>query len=177
MAQPNHKVMLVTGGSRGIGAATALLAARQGYAVAVNFTANSLAADEVVRQIRAQGGTAITVKADSVDTNSKQRDDHLRGPDFFSVKEFPEISFTSSSVSKSGEVFNASGTMSLHGVSKPITVDIRVTGTGTDPWGNARAGFTTEFTIDRTAFGVDWRPEMLGKDVTLTVSVEGVRKQ
>jgi NAD(P)-dependent dehydrogenase (short-subunit alcohol dehydrogenase family) len=64
LAQPNHKVMLVTGGSRGIGAATALLAARQGYAVAVNFTANSLAADEVVRQIRAQGGTAITVKAD-----------------------------------------------------------------------------------------------------------------
>ena len=64
MAQPNHKVMLVTGGSRGIGAATALLAARQGYGVGVNFPANSLPADEVVRQIRAQGGTAITVKAD-----------------------------------------------------------------------------------------------------------------
>ena len=58
------KVLLITGGSRGIGAATALLAASQGYAVAVNYTTNSLAADEVVRQIRAGGGTAITVQAD-----------------------------------------------------------------------------------------------------------------
>ena len=61
------KVLLVTGGSRGIGAATALLAARQGWAVAVNFRGNSLAADEVVRSIRASGGTAITVQADVAD--------------------------------------------------------------------------------------------------------------
>ena len=60
----NPPVALITGGSRGIGAATALLAAQQGFAVAVNYTANSLAADEVVRQIRASGGTAITVQAD-----------------------------------------------------------------------------------------------------------------
>ncbi|WP_395059178.1 SDR family oxidoreductase [Polaromonas sp.] len=60
-------VVLITGASRGIGAATALLAARQGYAVAVNYTANSLAADEVVRQIRQGGGNAITVQADVAD--------------------------------------------------------------------------------------------------------------
>jgi NAD(P)-dependent dehydrogenase (short-subunit alcohol dehydrogenase family) len=57
-------IVLITGASRGIGAATALLAARQGYAVAVNYTANSLAADEVVRQIRASGGQAMAVQAD-----------------------------------------------------------------------------------------------------------------
>ncbi len=61
------KVVLITGASRGIGAATALLAARQGYAVAVNYSANSLAADEVVRQIRQGGGSAITVQADVAD--------------------------------------------------------------------------------------------------------------
>lgn len=60
-------LVLITGASRGIGAATALLAARQGYAVAVNYAANSLAADEVVRQIRQGGGTAITVQADVAD--------------------------------------------------------------------------------------------------------------
>jgi len=58
------KLVLITGGSRGIGAATALLAARDGYAVAVNYTANSLAADEVVRQIRSAGGQAMSVQAD-----------------------------------------------------------------------------------------------------------------
>ena len=59
-----NPTLLVTGGSRGIGAATALLAAQRGYAVAVNYTANSLAADEIVRQIRAQGGNAMAVQAD-----------------------------------------------------------------------------------------------------------------
>ncbi len=60
----HQKVVLITGGSRGIGAATALLAAQHGWAVAVNYVANSLAADEVVRQIRASGGTAMSVQAD-----------------------------------------------------------------------------------------------------------------
>jgi NAD(P)-dependent dehydrogenase (short-subunit alcohol dehydrogenase family) len=63
----HKKVLLVTGGSRGIGAATALLAARQGWAVAVNYTANPLAADEVVRAIRTAGGTAVRVQADVAD--------------------------------------------------------------------------------------------------------------
>ncbi len=61
------KVILVTGGSRGIGAATALLAAHQGYSVAVNYASNSLAADEVVRQIRRSGGQAIALRADVAD--------------------------------------------------------------------------------------------------------------
>ena len=59
-----EQVLLITGGSRGIGAATALLAARRGYAVAVNYASHSIAADEIVRIIRAEGGTAITVQAD-----------------------------------------------------------------------------------------------------------------
>lgn len=59
-----NPVLLITGGGRGIGAATALLAARRGYAVAVNYASNSLAADEVVRTIREGGGTAIAVQAD-----------------------------------------------------------------------------------------------------------------
>lgn len=67
MGKPQAGVLLVTGGSRGIGAATARLAAAQGWAVAVNYAANSLAADEVVRHIRSAGGNAITVEADVAD--------------------------------------------------------------------------------------------------------------
>ena len=60
----HKKIVLITGASRGIGAATALLAAKQGWVVAVNYVANSLAADDVVRQIRAVGGTAMAIQAD-----------------------------------------------------------------------------------------------------------------
>jgi NAD(P)-dependent dehydrogenase (short-subunit alcohol dehydrogenase family) len=67
MNTPSAPALLVTGGSRGIGAATARLAARQGWQVAVNYAANSLAADEVVRAIRAEGGTAMAVQADVAD--------------------------------------------------------------------------------------------------------------
>lgn len=68
-----EKVLLVTGGSRGIGAATCKLAAQQGWAVAVNYSANSLAADEVVRSIRSQGGHAMAVQADVADENQVLR--------------------------------------------------------------------------------------------------------
>lgn len=68
-----EKVLLVTGGSRGIGAATCLMAAREGWAVAVNYTANSLAADEVVRTIRAAGGRAMAVQADVADEDQALR--------------------------------------------------------------------------------------------------------
>ena len=64
MDKVQRKVLLVTGGGRGIGAAAARLAAQQGWTVAVNYTANSLAADEVVRQIRASDGNAMAVQAD-----------------------------------------------------------------------------------------------------------------
>jgi NAD(P)-dependent dehydrogenase (short-subunit alcohol dehydrogenase family) len=67
MDKVRQKVLLVTGGGRGIGAATARLAAQQGWTVAVNYTANSLAADEVVRQIRSGGGSAMAVQADVAD--------------------------------------------------------------------------------------------------------------
>jgi len=60
----NAPILLVTGGSRGIGAATALAAAQAGYAVAVNYQSNSLAADEVVRTIRDSGGQAMALQAD-----------------------------------------------------------------------------------------------------------------
>lgn len=68
-----EKVLLVTGGSRGIGAATCKLAAQQGWAVAVNYSANSLAADEVVRSIRSQGGHAMAVQADVADEDQVLR--------------------------------------------------------------------------------------------------------
>ena len=84
-------VLLVTGGSRGIGAATALLAASQGFAVAVNYTANAAAADEVVRRIRAGGGKAVALQADVSQEHQVlamfEKVDAELGVDFFEHRE------------------------------------------------------------------------------------------
>ncbi len=116
----------------------------------------------------------ISVKAESVDTANKRRDDHLRSTDFFSVKEFPTISFKSKrSASASDGKIAVTGDLSFHGVTKEITVEVEHTGTGPGPRGGTLAGFETVFTINRLDFGVNYMPDGLGKDVTITVSCEG----
>ena len=119
----------------------------------------------------------ITVKADSVDTDSEKRDQHLRNPDFFNASQFPVITFVSSSVADKGSgVYAVTGTLTLHGVSKEITVDLEKVGEGEDPWGGYRAGFHTEFTIDRTDYGMDYMTDGAPAPVTLIISLEGIRK-
>ncbi len=121
------------------------------------------------------GNLNVTVQTASIDTNSAGRDNHLKGPDFFNAREHPEISFNSTNVKKTAEnKYKATGTISLHGVSKEITVDIEHTGYG--EFRGQRAGFEAQFTIDRTEFGMTKYVEegVLGANVTLIVAIEGV---
>ena len=120
---------------------------------------------------------SVTIKAESIDTNHDKRDQHLRNPDFFNAAQFPVITFVSSSVADKGNgVYAVTGTLSLHGVSREITVDLEKVGEGNDPWGGYRAGFHTNFTIDRTDFGMDYMTDGVPADVGLTISLEGIRK-
>jgi polyisoprenoid-binding protein YceI len=122
------------------------------------------------------GEVDITIRADSIDTNSEKRDGHLKGPDFFSVKQFPTIRFHSEKlVSKEGNRYQATGTLTLHGVSKEITVDLERVGSA-NAMGAYRTGFEGTFTISRSAHGMNWRPEALGEDVKLIVAIEGTRQ-
>ncbi|HRE92060.1 MAG TPA: YceI family protein [Myxococcota bacterium] len=119
----------------------------------------------------------ISIEADSVFTADKKRDDHLRSPDFFSAKQFPKITFTSTSVkagSKAG-TFIASGNLTLRGVTKPVTVELVKTGEGKDGYGKERIGFEATFTINRLDYGVNFAPDGLGKDVTVIVGISGVK--
>jgi polyisoprenoid-binding protein YceI len=119
----------------------------------------------------------ITVKADSVDTFSEKRDQHLKSPDFFNAKQFPELTFKSRSVKKTGESeFEVAGDLTLHGVTRPVTVKVQHLGSGSDPWGGYRAGFETTFDIRRSDFGMDYMPGGVSDEVRLIVAVEGVRK-
>lgn len=121
----------------------------------------------------------IRVDADSIDTNSKERDDHLRGPDFFDVKQFPDITFKSTTVkaAEDGKSFEVTGDLSLHGVTKPITVTLAKTGQGKNMKGVDILGFETSFTIKRSEFGMSgFLNKGVGDEVTLTVSFETVKQ-
>lgn len=118
---------------------------------------------------------SLTIDAASIDTNSADRDKHLRGSDFFSVKEFPEITFKSTKIEAAGEgAYKITGMLKMHGVEKEVTAKGKLLGAGKDPWGNTRVGLEADFKVDRLAYGVDYMPEGLGKEVMVTVAIEGI---
>ena len=119
----------------------------------------------------------VTIKAASVDTNEPRRDQHLRGPDFFDAKQFPTIRFKSTNTEAGeGGAFKLTGNLTLHGVTQPITVTFQQIGEGKDPWGGYRAGFESTFKIKRSDFGMTKILNAAGDEVTLMVSLEGIRK-
>jgi|688.fasta_scaffold20247_5 polyisoprenoid-binding protein YceI len=125
--------------------------------------------------------TNAIIKITSVDTGIKQRDDHLKGADFFEADKFPEITFTSKSVKSTGNnTFDVLGNLSLHGVSKPATLKVTYDGSEKDPWGNQRAAFTGTTKINRKDFGLSWNKTLdsgnllVGEDINITLEIEGI---
>jgi polyisoprenoid-binding protein YceI len=118
----------------------------------------------------------FSVQAASIDTNNTKRDDHLRGPDFFNAKQFPTISLASTVATVNDASYVLTGDLTLHGVTNPITVQMNKIGEGDGLWGNHRVGFETTVTIKRSDFGMNNMLEMVGDDVTLTVSYEAIRQ-
>lgn len=113
------------------------------------------------------------VKADSIDTANKQREDHLKGPDFFNVVQFPAITFKGKEVKKSGEgAYEVAGDLTLHGVTKPLKAKVEHVGSGKGRGGGAIAGFEATFTVKRSDFGMNFMVGPLGDEVHLIVSVE-----
>jgi polyisoprenoid-binding protein YceI len=119
----------------------------------------------------------IQAEAKNIDTAVEKRDTHLKSPDFFNAGEHPTISFKSKSVKKLKEaVYEVSGDLTLLGNSRPITIEVRDSGAGKDPWGGFRRGFETSFTIKRSDFGMDFMTGGVSDEVNLTVSVSGIRQ-
>lgn len=123
-----------------------------------------------------------TLQAASINTRVKKRDDHLRSKDFFEVETYPTITFTGTKVTDVTETSaKLHGLLKMHGVGKPVVLDVQVLGVGKDPWGNTRAGFTATTRINRKDFGVTWNKaveagQLLGDDVDITIEVEGISK-
>ena len=128
--------------------------------------------------------TSGTIQVESIDTNVPERDKHLKSPDFFDVAKFPAITFKSTGVENATETSaKLKGEMTMHGVTKPIVLDVQINGAGSDPWGNMRAGFTATTKINRKDFDIAWNQTldkgalMLGEEVQITLEIEALNKK
>jgi len=124
---------------------------------------------------------AFTIDAASIDTAAPDRDQHLRSEDFFAVDRFPTITFVSSRVIRqSDDQYLVTGALTIHGVTKEVTLPVNYLGEAKDPWGNARVGFETELTINRRDYGLLWNAALetggflVGDDVKITVSAQAI---
>lgn len=121
------------------------------------------------------GSLDVTVDATSVDTAVEARDKHLSSPDFFGSKQFPTINFKSDAVKHlGGDKYEAAGTLTLHGVSKPMTVKFERVGRGQGGKGESRTGFEAVFAIKRSDFGMKFMVGPISDEVTLIISLAAV---
>jgi len=120
----------------------------------------------------------ITVKIDpaSVDTNHAKRDKHIRSEDFLHVDEYPNASFKSTSYTGTAEEGTLKGELTLHGVTKPVTIEMKKLGEGKDPWGGYRSGFIGTTTINRKDFGIDYELGPASWEMELELGIEGIRQ-
>jgi len=120
----------------------------------------------------------ITINAKSIDTRNAGRDKHLRGPDFFNVKQFPKITFSSTSVKAAGKgVLEVTGDLTLHGVKKPVTLKIVTTGTGKTRKGAVTYGGEAVFSFKRSEYGMKFMVgKGLGDEIRITLSLEIIQQ-
>lgn len=118
----------------------------------------------------------VAIDAASIDTGFEKRDDHLRNPDFFNVKQFPRITFKSSQVSVSGDTWTVTGNLTMHGVTRPVTLELKKHPEGKGPDGSVRTGFSTQTVLRRSDFGMDKMLPAIGDEVTLMISIELIRQ-
>lgn len=119
---------------------------------------------------------ALSVKVESVDTNNAKRDEHLRAPDYFNVKQFPEMTFQSTKVRPIDGGYEVTGDLSLHGVTKSITLVLKGGGKEVEfPKGMHRIGVETSPTINRVDFGMRSEEPGLGDEVYITMGIEAAK--
>jgi Uncharacterized conserved protein len=118
----------------------------------------------------------LTVKVESLDTHSSIRERSLMSPDFFDVKQFPTMTFKSTKVEGSGDTLKVSGDLTIRGVTRPVSVDFKKGREGKGVFGEWRGGGETRFTIKRSDFGMNFELGEVGDEVTIILSLEGVKK-
>jgi polyisoprenoid-binding protein YceI len=118
----------------------------------------------------------FAIKADSLDTGVAKRDEHLRSPDFFNVKQYPYITFKSASVQNAEGGYKITGTMYMHGVQRKVAFNLQGGKTAEFPKGTHRIGYTSQLKLNRADFGMDRLSGPVGDEVFIAISFEGIKK-
>ena len=99
----------------------------------------------------------VEIDVNSIDTREPKRDAHLRSADFFDVEKFPTMTFQSTSVKRTDDdTLLVAGDLTLHGVTKPVTLVVDELGGGKDPWGNDRLAWSARVSLNRKDWGLNW---------------------
>ena len=123
----------------------------------------------------------VTIRAASIDTRNADRDAHLRSNDFFDMDTYPTITFISTDVQPDGSRFKVSGDLTIKAVTKSVTLDLELTGTATDPFGNTRLGLEGSTVINRKDWGVNWNAALdaggvlVSEKVTLQFDISAIK--
>jgi polyisoprenoid-binding protein YceI len=123
---------------------------------------------------------ALEIQTESIDTNHPERDKHLRTPDFLNTQQFPTITFESTSCALATNapagsvVYNVTGNLTIHGVTRQVTLPLRMLGEGKGPFGDQRTGFLCQVEIKRSDYGMRNHLDLVGDAVGITISFEGV---
>jgi polyisoprenoid-binding protein YceI len=124
----------------------------------------------------------FTIDVTSIDTRNKDRDAHLLSADFFDAEKYPTITFQSTEIQKTGDgEYLLTGDLSMHGVTRPVKFQVTLEGFGKDPWGNERAGFSAQTTINRKDFGLNWNAVLetggvlVSDEVKVSVQLEAIK--
>jgi polyisoprenoid-binding protein YceI len=125
----------------------------------------------------------VTIQAASVDTNERDRDNHLRSADFFDVETFPTLTFSNRSITGKGDDrFDVAGDLTIRGVTRPVTFVVTFLGKAKDPWGNERIAFEADATINRKDYGLNWNAALetggflVGDEVKISLSAQAIPK-
>ncbi|TFE02059.1 YceI family protein [Jeotgalibacillus salarius] len=122
---------------------------------------------------------SFSIKVNSIDTRSQDRDNHLRSADFFEVETYPEITFRSTDIKKTGEdEYEMTGDVTIKDVTRQETFKVEYEGSGQDPWGNQKVGFTADGKINRKNYGLTWNQTLetggvlVGEDIKINLQIQ-----
>ena len=125
----------------------------------------------------------VSIDVASIDTREAQRDGHLKSADFLDAEKYPKITYKSTKVESAGaKKYAVTGDLTIHGVTKPVKLDVEELGGGKDPWGNQRVAFAAKARIDRGEFGLKWNQVLetggvlVGEHIDIEIDVEAIAK-